>query len=297
MAFTWDPIDAYGIPDPRVVTTCIGLRKDKQKCNNQVARDSRDLALTFLDDLAEHAPSPSVLQQKLSKVSHLLLCRRNHQNQAPALVKAWLREYQRRRPAVLVPDRHATGSRHDPVDLALEPPSPMTIDSAPPRPEAQQMSVEVLRREDVPFSVSPSQPAEVILGPSNSPNGRDASLVLRSIGQGQPSQACCICTEIQTPEEPVSLTCERCKTHIHLSCMESWLQSLPRGNSYCPVCREKRRYNAVYTSGMAADRGPSEVRGAERTAQIPSESSAGDLSVPPRRSQRSRREPNRYSPS
>ncbi|KAH8430029.1 uncharacterized protein LDX57_007700 [Aspergillus melleus] len=173
----------------------------------------------------------------------------------------------------------------------------MTIDSEPPRPETQRMSVEVLRRRDVPFNVTPSQPAEVNLGPSNAPNGTDASLILRSIGQEQPRQACCICTEIQSPEEPVSLTCERCKTHIHLSCMESWLQSLPRGNSYCPVCREKRRYNTVYTSGKAADRGPSEVRGAGRTVEIPSQCSAEDLSVPPRRSQRSRREPNRYSPS
>lgn len=224
-------IRTCGMIDPHNVVTCLGVTKHKTSCRNRIAQESRKLASELLDLLAESPRNDSVLQGTLKKVSGLMLCKKNHQDQALTLFESWYQEYQRQQPPTSNSDSHRIDSQNNPIDLILGPSTPVALDIRPSWPKARPVSVEALRRKEVPFDVSPSQPAKIIFDTSS---GHGVSVILRSLSQGL-SEECSICRDTLTQEEPVSLTCETCRTDVHLYCMERWLRSGPMGNSYCPV--------------------------------------------------------------
>lgn len=180
-----DLIGACGMIDPCDVATCLGVTKRNTSCKNRIGKPSRKLACALLDIAAER-PGDDSVQGMLRKVSELMLCKKNHQDQASTLFGSWYQEYQeyqRQRPLNSNSDSRRIGSQGNPVDLILGPSSSMALDTGLSYPEAQPVSVGMLRRKEVPFDVSPTQPAKIIFDTSS---GHDVSVILCSLSQSRP---------------------------------------------------------------------------------------------------------------
>ncbi|KAH2867535.1 hypothetical protein KXV92_002595 [Aspergillus fumigatus] len=184
--------------DPQDVAACLGHTKANNRCKNPISQKSREDAFHLVQLLAQR-PAGDDLLPTLSKIARLLLCKRYHQRdeqkQVNPLAKLWydaacppgmgLRQQ-------LAPnfDRRRIGSRSNPVDITATPLAPVEIERS--APQAQPVSVETLRRKQVPFEVSPGCPARVMF---QTWDGNDTSVILRSLSEGQSNsdRECSIC--------------------------------------------------------------------------------------------------------
>jgi hypothetical protein len=236
----WDPIIACGMIDPQDVATCLGHTKANNRCKNPISKKSREDASHLVQLLAQR-PAGDDLLPTLGKIARLLLCKRYHQRdeekQVNPLAKLWYDAacppgMGRRQQLAPNFDSRRIGSRSNPVDLTATPLTPIEIERS--APQAQPVSVETLRRKQVPFEVSPDSPARVMF---ETWDGNDTSVILRSLSQGQSNsdRECSICHGTSA-EDTVYLKCEQCRTDIHLQCMESWLEARSTSINFdCPI--------------------------------------------------------------
>jgi hypothetical protein len=102
-------------------------------------------------------------------------------------------------------------------------------------PQTRTVSVEMLRRKQIPFEVSPDSPALVAFETWDGPV--PPAILLRSINQDRSNsdRECTICHGTSA-EDTVYLKCEQCRTDIHLQCMESWLEARSTSIDFdCPI--------------------------------------------------------------
>ncbi|OQV00548.1 hypothetical protein CLAIMM_06028 [Cladophialophora immunda] len=81
-----------GINHPQEQSTCVGYTQKRPDCRNPVAGRYRsagtDKLVNICDALARGI-QPSMLETQLQEVAKLLICRKNHQAQAPAKAQIW----------------------------------------------------------------------------------------------------------------------------------------------------------------------------------------------------------------
>lgn len=84
----WDP---YGVLDvDKTWHRCYGWApSQKRQCRNLVAMANIEEAQRLLAKISQCNPSSDEIPIRLSQIAHCLLCRRNHQDQAPSVVGDW----------------------------------------------------------------------------------------------------------------------------------------------------------------------------------------------------------------
>ena len=84
----WNPYDVLKIVKTR--TRCYGRAPSKgRQCENPIALANREKAQQLLAEISSLDPASPNLSRHLQKLAHLLLCQRNHQNQASDVVRQW----------------------------------------------------------------------------------------------------------------------------------------------------------------------------------------------------------------
>lgn len=83
--------------DPSKHTTCIGYGQRNPDCRNPVAHLSRTQAVTVLETIARHWRAQDNLDDELTQLASLLLCKRNHQWQVGGKVEEWKRKLRKAR--------------------------------------------------------------------------------------------------------------------------------------------------------------------------------------------------------
>jgi hypothetical protein len=243
--------------------TCSGFTKQGAPCKLRVRNMRIKEAHWMLNSLARDPLDVSMLQSKLREIVPLLLCKRWHQDQADKICREWYLATCSQEPRVLgrnlvsstsvgeedrdsrpgfrdIVDQQDTvplfmaGEDVGNVDLHTPPPSPR---SPMHRPTGQGISCETLRRRQVPWEVSPAQPATLMV---ENKHGASHSIQIRTFedfedGTQISDMDCYICYD-EDQEESVLLRCEDCSRHFHLRCMEDFLGNCSRQTSYtCPV--------------------------------------------------------------
>ena len=87
----WDPYRVLNID--KSSTVCYGWAPSQgRNCRNPISRASRQEATSVLSSLTTIDPSSSDLGPQLQTLARLLLCKRNHQNQAGSVLARWKKE-------------------------------------------------------------------------------------------------------------------------------------------------------------------------------------------------------------
>ncbi|KAL8825035.1 MAG: hypothetical protein Q9191_004656 [Dirinaria sp. TL-2023a] len=89
----WNPYDVLSIDNSR--TRCCGWAPSKGRgCQNPIALANREEAQLLLAKISRLDPASPSLSRHLQKLARLLLCQRNHQNQATGVVRQWENDIQ-----------------------------------------------------------------------------------------------------------------------------------------------------------------------------------------------------------
>jgi hypothetical protein len=228
----WNPIIACGMPDPQGVVTCLGHTKANNRCKNPISKESRNDAFHLVQLLAQR-PAGDDLLPTLGKIARLLLCKRYHRHDEDKQVKPLVKEWYDAACASGMGRRQRLASNSDSGRIGSR--SHREYFTSRWSPQTRTVSVEMLRRKQVPFEVSPDSPALVVVETWD--RAVAPAILLRSISQDQNNggRECSICHGTSA-EDTVYLKCEQCRTDIHLQCMESWLQARSTSIDFdCPI--------------------------------------------------------------
>ncbi len=90
----WNPYEALHVYLEARTITCVGHTQAKghPRCRNPIAYPNIQAACSILDDMAIRTPSPELANQSLPTLVRLLLCKRNHQDQAEEKLLVWTKE-------------------------------------------------------------------------------------------------------------------------------------------------------------------------------------------------------------
>ncbi|KAI1829877.1 hypothetical protein CBS147337_9256 [Penicillium roqueforti] len=267
----WNPFSVCEIPHSRC-GSCCGMTKKGEPCKNSIKVEDTKIGHQKLTALSREPFDLSNLQSKLCDVARDFLCARWHrQQQAEQLGQQWYEaavrnqarvphrsrmvspsamEHQsqrqissasRRRPASDNTDRSPHGFRQDP-------PVHLSTNSEPVQPLNSYVTSTMLRRNSVPWHVSPARPA-ILLSATNLLAGFQ-NLTLQSLTPSEEVDSIhcvfCLSEDEDHANERVILRCRRCTSLCHLSCAEEWLDKQRTGyGTSCCVCRNEGALDAV----------------------------------------------------
>lgn len=87
----WNAFEVLDIGDISSGFTCFGYApSQRRRCHNPIAMANRQAAITLLRQMSELDASSASVTFMLQSLASRILCKRNHQSQAPCLVQHWL---------------------------------------------------------------------------------------------------------------------------------------------------------------------------------------------------------------
>ncbi|OGE47002.1 hypothetical protein PENARI_c078G05451 [Penicillium arizonense] len=242
------------------------MTKKGEPCKNSIKVEDTKTGHQKLATLAREPFDLSTLQLKLCDIARDFLCARWHrQRQADQVGQQWYETAVRNQarvphcsrmasPSVIVhPGQRQTSSasRRRPASDNTQPsplPVPLSTNPEPVQPFNPFVTSAMLRANNVPWRVSPAQPA-ILASVANIWAGvQDLTLQSLTPSEEVDSIHCvfCLTEDEDHANECVILRCHLCRALSHLSCAEEWLERRDTGSgTSCCVCRNEGALDAL----------------------------------------------------
>ncbi|KAJ5100942.1 hypothetical protein N7456_006994 [Penicillium angulare] len=307
MSTFWNPVSVCEIgEDLAHQTTCRGITERGARCKNRISAKTLNQEKENLRSLAQAPFHAQTLQPILHNIATHFLCSRWHRDrQADQVSRRWYDAAVRNQLGSNVVLELATTLSHEESDLRQTETHQLdhgvsydTSETERELPLAIQPYVfsAMLRANNVPWAVSPTQPA--IASVANILAGtQDLELHCLAVSHDMNEIHCtfCLAEDGDTTDENVILRCQQCHALSHLSCMELWLEQRDTGfDTSCCVCRcqgaldalirpIRRRNNSASALMINRDRGTGHDVHLENTLSTEhSTTSQGRISRSPR---------------
>ncbi|KAJ5267217.1 hypothetical protein N7478_010025 [Penicillium angulare] len=258
MSTFWNPVSVFEIgEDLAHQATCCGITEQGARCKNRISAKMLKQGEEKLRSLARAPFHAQTLQPILHNIAIHFLCSRWHRDrQADQVSRHWYDAAVRNQLGSNVVLEHATTLSHEESDLRQPATHQLdrgvsydTSETERELPQAIQpyVSPAMLRANNVPWVVSPAQPA--IASVANISAGtQDLELHRLAVSHNVNGIHCtfCLAEDGDTTDENVILRCQQCHALSHLSCMELWLGQRDTGfDTSCCVCRSNGALDAL----------------------------------------------------
>ncbi|KAJ5100888.1 hypothetical protein N7456_006940 [Penicillium angulare] len=258
MSTLWNPVSVCEIgEDLSRLATCCGITEQGARCKNRISAKVLKQGKEKLRSLARAPFHAQTLQPILHNIATHFLCSRWHRDrQVDQVSRRWYDAAVRNQLGSNVVLEHATTLSHEESDLRQPATHQLdhgvsydTSETERELPQAIQpyVSPAMLRANNVPWAVSPAQPA--IASVANILAGtQDLELHCLAVSHDVNDIHCtfCLAEDGDTTDENVILRCQQCHALSHLSCMELWLEQRNTGfDTSCCVCRSQGALDAL----------------------------------------------------
>ncbi|KAJ5100863.1 hypothetical protein N7456_006915 [Penicillium angulare] len=270
MSTFWNPVNIREInEDLGHRATCCGITGRGVRCRNRIKAKVLRQGREKLSNLAGAPFNAQTLQPILQDIATHFLCARWHRGgQAEQVSRRWYDAATRNHFDGNIVLEYATAPTQDEDDL-LQPTlhqrdQDASYYSSPaevmlPQGIQPYVSTAMLRANNVPWDVSPEQPAIVSSIANILAGTQDLELHHLTVSHEASDIHCtfCLAEDGEPTDENIILRCQRCHAISHLSCMEAWLEQCDAGfETSCCVCRSQGALDAFVRLGLRTATSP-----------------------------------------